>query len=350
MILKHALYILMILALGLAVAPRAHADEPPGEPGAPAPSGGPREPGEPTASGEPSDPSAPSAPEEAAPTPAIEEARAHHRRGLALYDEGDYRLALIEFQRAYAVGKSYKTLFNVGQVHFQLSQYAKARLALEQYLTEGGAAISPKRRAEVDKDLAALRTRTATLTVRANVAGADVTINDAPAGKAPLEAVLVDAGVLRVRVAHPGYVSSVRDVTLAGGDVQTLAIGMPSESPRALAPPASSGLPREAVAAWIVTGVLTAGAITTGIITTVSASNYESKRQTAIPGTPAEARAELLDQRADVKTLAVATDVVGIGAVVAGVVSLYLTFRSAPGRSGPQVGAQGSRTTLSIGF
>ena len=79
------------------------------------------------------------------PPPPVDEeadlARQHHRRGLELYDEGDFRLALVEFERAYSVGHNFKILFNIGQVHFQLNGYAKARLALEQYLKEGGAAV-----------------------------------------------------------------------------------------------------------------------------------------------------------------------------------------------------------------
>jgi len=45
------------------------------------------------------------------------ETRAHHRRGIELYDDGDFRLALVEFEPAYAISKNYKILFNIGQVH-----------------------------------------------------------------------------------------------------------------------------------------------------------------------------------------------------------------------------------------
>src|SRR5512146_1507807 len=126
------------------------------------------------------EPAPPVAEEPADPT--AEEARAHHRRGLALYDEGDFRLALIEFERAYSIGKNYKILYNIGQVHFQLNAYANARRALELYLHDGAGAIAAKRREDVEKDLATLRGRTATLTVHVNVADAEVTINQSVAG------------------------------------------------------------------------------------------------------------------------------------------------------------------------
>jgi len=158
-------------------------------------------------------------------------ARQHHRRGLELYDEGDFRLALVEFERAYSVGHNFKILFNIGQVHFQLNGYAKARLALEQYLKEGGAAVPEARRASVEKDLATLRGRTATLTVRVNVGDADVMINQSLAGKAPLEKLLVDAGTIRMHVTRNGYAPRIREVTLAGGDQQVVTIDL-SETQR----------------------------------------------------------------------------------------------------------------------
>ena len=75
-------------------------------------------------------PAAPPATEEPAHDPVSDEARARIRRGLELYDEGDFRLALIELERAYQILPSYKILYNLGQVHFQLGEHARAHAAL----------------------------------------------------------------------------------------------------------------------------------------------------------------------------------------------------------------------------
>lgn len=92
---------------------------------------------------------------------AEDDARARVKRGLELYDEGDFRLALVELERAYEIAPSYKLLYNIGQIHMQLGEYARAQRAFRRYLDEGGAEITPERRTEVEKDLATVNGRIA---------------------------------------------------------------------------------------------------------------------------------------------------------------------------------------------
>jgi hypothetical protein len=291
----------------------------------------------------------PPAPAEAA-DPAAEEARMHHRRGLELYDEGDLRLALVELERAYAIGKSYKVLFNIGQVELQLTHYAKARLALERYLVEGGSAITEKRRAEVEADLATLRTRTATLTLRVNVEGAEVVIDETAMGRAPLTAVIVNAGALRIQVTKPGFASRTRELTLAGGDAQTVDVELTESKPDIVVTQTTSGLPGPAVASWIVTGLLAAGTVGTGIAALAASSTYDSKRQTPISGSPEDARADLERQRSLVRGLALTTDLLGAATLVGAGVSLYFTLRPRPQPDAPQVRIQGLGASFAMGF
>src|SRR4051812_29519826 len=69
---------------------------------------------------------------------AVREAGERYGRGLSLYSEGDYALAVIEFERAYALVSDYRVLYNVGQVRIQLGNYALARVARETKLRDGG--------------------------------------------------------------------------------------------------------------------------------------------------------------------------------------------------------------------
>lgn len=282
--------------------------------------------------------------------PVTEEARAHHRRGIALYDEGDLRLALVELERAYAVGKSYKVLFNIGQVHIQSNNYAKARLALERYLLEGGDAIAEQRRKDVEADLAALRLRTATLTVRVNVAGADVFVDDAAMGKAPLDALLVNAGTMKVHVTKLGYTSRTREVSLAGGDTQTLDLTLEESRPDYVLTQSSNGLPGTAVASWIVTGLLAAGTVGTGIAAMATSSKYETQRQAPISGSPEEARADLERQRSLVSGLALTTDLLAVSTLLGAGLSLYLTLRTRPDPGAPRLRVQGLGASFAVGF
>ena len=105
----------------------------------------------------------------AEPSPQEQEARTRVQRGLALFDEGEYRVALVELERAYEILPSYKILYNIGQIHVQLGEYARALTTLRRYLDEGGTEIAKERRDEVEKDIAGLWTRVAKLSITINV-------------------------------------------------------------------------------------------------------------------------------------------------------------------------------------
>src|SRR6266478_2010920 len=71
-----------------------------------------------------------------------DEAKTHFKNGADLYDENNFRGALVEFQRAYELAPSYRILFNIGQVEMELQDYAGALTAYARYLREGGPDIS----------------------------------------------------------------------------------------------------------------------------------------------------------------------------------------------------------------
>src|SRR5438105_2983977 len=80
----------------------------------------------------------------AQPSP-VDQAKAHFKNGTDLYDENNFRGALVEFQRAYELAPSYKILFNIGQVDMELQDYAGAMTAYARYLREGGPDVSADR-------------------------------------------------------------------------------------------------------------------------------------------------------------------------------------------------------------
>src|SRR5438309_2354453 len=95
----------------------------------------------------------------------FEEARAHFKRGGELYDENNFRGALVEFERAYQLVANFKLLYNIGQVHLQLQDYAQAVKALQRYLNEGGAEVNPQRREEISREIERLKFRIGQLTL-----------------------------------------------------------------------------------------------------------------------------------------------------------------------------------------
>jgi len=85
------------------------------------------------------------------------DARAHYAKGLELAAQHGYEGALREFNEAYAISPQYAVLYNIGQAHVALGHTALAIDALTRYLRDGGDRVSPERRAEVERQLAWLR-------------------------------------------------------------------------------------------------------------------------------------------------------------------------------------------------
>jgi tetratricopeptide (TPR) repeat protein len=157
----------------------------------------------------------------------VKEAGDRYSRGLQLYTEGDYALAVIEFERAYSLVPEYRVLYNIGQVRLQLANYAKARRALEQYLSQGGERIPEERRNAVLADLQMLVARTATLRIDSSIVGAEIQVDEVSVGHVPLaEPLLLDAGEHRIVVQRAGYQAQATQVTLAGLDEKSVRVDL----------------------------------------------------------------------------------------------------------------------------
>ena len=88
----------------------------------------------------------PASPEASADTDGKQAAGEHFQRGVDLYNGGDYRAALIAFQRAYEIAPNFGVLYNLGQASAELKDYVSALDAFERYLKEGGDAVPADRR------------------------------------------------------------------------------------------------------------------------------------------------------------------------------------------------------------
>jgi len=260
---------------------------------------------------------------------AVQEAGKHYSRGLSLYSDGDYALAVIEFDRAYALVADYRVLYNIGQVRVQLSNYAKARQALERYLSEGGDKVTTERRRAVTADLEMLAARTATLRVDTNVQGALISIDDVPMGTSPLAApLLLDAGDHRLTVRKAGFNQADSRLTLAGGDATSTRLDLMAE-PAAAAPRViveKQYLEKSDHKAWIwatwsATGVFAVSGATLGALGLKAANDLDRLRQSDHTN-----RGELDSTQRRARTLLVTGDVLGAAAIVSGGIALYLTL------------------------
>ena len=267
------------------------------------------------------------APPAAAPAadPGLEEARGRYKRGVDMFNDGDYKLALIEFERSYELSPNWRILFNIGQVHFQLNNYGKSLKALERYLKEGGSEIPEKRRTDVEKDIEALKSRTAQLTVTSNQTGAEVAVDDVVVGKTPLPPdFLIDAGDHRVTITKQGFRPFVKRVTLAGKDHLAMNAVLEKEQGQVVVVQQTpESKPSYVWVGWAATGAITAGAVVTGVLALDANSKLNDLKNTRdVTST------QLHDQQTKRNTLALATDILTGTAVVAAGVSLYFTLTS----------------------
>jgi hypothetical protein len=161
----------------------------------------------------------------------VTQASEHFARGVKLYQEDDFRAALIEFSRAYELAPNWAVLYNVGQAHYSLRDYAAALRTLEKYVREGGEQIAPDRRTQVEREIGELRGRVAHVTVVSNVDGVDVALDDAPFGRASAsESMLVGAGRHKLSASRAGFAPVLRVVDIAGGDTLTIRLDLVPET------------------------------------------------------------------------------------------------------------------------
>lgn len=281
----------------------------------------------------------------------------HFETGLKLYEDGEFSLALIEFERAYSYIPDYRVLYNIGQVSIQLGRYARAARALQQYVTQGGASIAGSRLESVSTDLKMLQGRTAHLQVDCDVSGAEILMDDVRIATTPVsEPLLVDAGEHRLVVQKPGYVTRTERLVLAGRDEQRLQIAL-AELPKAAhaverpsAVPIAPNKPTKSDTATTRTQLLYVGAGATGLfavgwgVTGYLGIRAAGDLHDELQHPTTEGALANLKQRAQGWLLA--SDILGACALGVGATTLYFTL------TGSSAGAsrrRGGITQLNLG-
>lgn len=257
------------------------------------------------------------------------EAGKHFQRGVELYNDGDFRGALVEFKRAYGVWPRANVLYDIGQTEFQLLDYAGALKTMERYLAETGP--NAAHRSDVENTVEVLRGRVGRILLTTDGGACDVLVDDQPAGTTPLDApLLVSVGPRRVAVHCAGDRAAIKRLEVSAGETVRLALQVPP-LPIAAMRAATSGPVHDAapagpsrgfVTGWIVSGVLVAATVALGTTTLVEQSRLASARNSF----PAD-RATL-DRLSTLTTgLAITSDILGAASIAAVGVSTYLTIK-----------------------
>jgi hypothetical protein len=273
---------------------------------------------------------------------AAHQASAHFQRGVTLYGEADYRAALVEFRRAYTIAPNAGVLYNIGETQYQLQDYAGALTTFERYVAESGA--NDGHRAEVEANLDVLRARVGHVAVSTVPVGADVTVDDQPAGRTPLDrALLVSIGHRKVVATLAGRPAVTRYVDVAAGDNLAVTLSMPApEATPVAAPHALPNVPAldeptfsHAGSTWRTVGwgttlLMAGGAVTFGILASRESTTLSTERSTY------PASSATLDHDASVtRTDSILADSLTAGALLVGgvtLVSALLSRSAAPSR------------------
>jgi hypothetical protein len=266
----------------------------------------------------------------------LEKARAHYDRGLKLYEEEDYKTALTEFERAYQIAPTPKILYNMARIQRHQNNYVAALTNFQRYLSEATGSVPADRKAEVDKEIAVLRQRVASVNVTVNVPEAEVFVDDVPVcagmtatgcvGKTPLPApILVNSGRVKISATKSGFAAASQSVTVAGGDQISVSLDLQDISEK----PADPGPRNRALVAWGVTALFTGGAIATGVVA-LSASSKLDQEETVLNPDPQLLR----DQSDKMNTFATATNILGGLAIVSAGFATYFTVKALQAKRG----------------
>jgi len=267
-------------------------------------------------------------------------AAARFQQAVELYREGSYEGALAEFRKAYEVSPSYRVLYNIAQTQYVLHDFVGAYKSLMQYMTEGSGEIPADRRTQVDEMFAKLGERIAHVQISANVAGANIRIDDVSVGNSPLpEAIPVNVGTRKVSAFKAGSPEAIRMVTVAGKErvKVDLQIAEPMGAsarlaPRAASPVASLSLltktqaPAEPSRTGLIVSLSTTAtlAVGTGVFgyLALKAQKDLNNQLNTYPNTQSKIEAA----RTKSKTYGYVTDALGAATLISGGVALYFVL------------------------
>ncbi|WP_437735857.1 PEGA domain-containing protein [Sorangium sp. So ce1335] len=207
--------------------------------------------------------------------------------GVKAANAGRWRDAHVSFLAAWRLKEHYQIASNLGVAELKLGKYREAAKHLAWYLQEAPATkVEQRRRAE--GSLKEALAKVASVTVEVEPAGAEVTVDGAPVGKAPLKLpVFLDPGEHEIAARLDGHVPEKRAVTAKAGETATVSLRLAARTagpavqmgngpiaPGTTTPPRDTSGPSKPV---LYTGMALAGvAAGVGVVFGIVSMNKES--------------------------------------------------------------------------
>lgn len=267
----------------------------------------------------------------AAVAAAADPARAYFEKGIAAHDAGKLPEAAEQFERAWSLKKAWDIAANLGIVERKLGRFVAAAEHLSFALRELPPSESDRTRAGLEQELLPVLAVVGKLTIRSNVAGAEVRVGDEVKGVTPLAGpVFAAPGGALVELRKDGYEVAAQNLVVQKRGAHELTFELR---------PASAKDERSWAAPAIALGIGGVGlatGIVAGTVAVVKFGDLEKACGTDLV-CPGRLRGEVETGRAVAQISTVGFVVAGLGAAV-GLTLLALPGKSTQGRVGVTVG------------
>lgn len=262
--------------------------------------------------------------------PTTAEARVHFDRAVDLFEAGDARGALAEFERAYQLTGRASVLYNIGASYQALHDYPRAIDALRRYVASTEGRSTPQRDLAI-RALSQMEPLVAHLRVVREPSDATVLLDGRPLES---DRATVGPGAHVLTASAPGREPRQVEVSVVSGDEREVTLSLPllTPPPAPVVPPTPVPAPIAAadrrlfLSMVFAGGALGLGAAITGIVAIETQRDYASHRV----GDP-----DVSDLASRGRALSWTADLLGIGALAAGATALFLGLRSPSSRVAP---------------
>jgi len=183
-------------------------------------------------------------------------------QGATAYHAGRLSEAEGKLGQAWALKKTHDIAGDLGVVEFKLGKFVLAAEHLAWALQHFPPTESDQARRAFQETLAKTRPQVATLRIRVDIDGADVTVNGRAVGTTPIAAdVFLEPGTVTLVARRDGYVAVQRSVTIPKGEARDVSLTLAPVTPA-----------RRSLVPAIVLGSASAVGLGVGIATTVLSS------------------------------------------------------------------------------